>query len=151
MCKSFSAPDQDRRKVALLIGNNDYNESKNKLQYAINNVHDLSNKLKSINFDVTPREDLDYAGMEREIKEFAEGIKDGDLVLFYFSGHGCHVKNKNCLIPIKDTFESEKDILDLSYNVDNMINRIVRRQPCVTIMIFDCSKTYYLGGALNCK
>ena len=50
MCKSFSAPDQDRRKVALLIGNNDYSESKNKLQYAINNVRDLSNKLEEHQF-----------------------------------------------------------------------------------------------------
>ena len=150
MCKSFSVPDQDRRKVALLIGNSDYNESKNKLPYAINNVHDLSNKLKSINFNVTPHENLGYADMMSKIKQFAEGIKDGDLALFYFSGHGCHVKNKNCLIPINDNIKSGKDILDLSFNVDNIIKRIVERRPCVTVMIFDCSKTYHLGE-LNCK
>ena len=150
---SFNQHLSGPRRLALLIGNNDYYNPKHKLNYAITNVRDLSIKLKSINFNVTRYEDLDYAGMESGIKQFAKEINDGDLVLFYFSGHACHVMNRNYLIPINDDgIESEREVPRFGINVDRAINRLrERNQSYVTIPIIDCCKAYCLESISSCK
>ena len=108
---------------------------------------------KSINFNVRRCENLDYAGMESEIKKFAEGIKDGDLVLFYFSGHGCHVDNENYMIAIHDdSIESEGEVLDFSIHVGRTLDRLTERnQSYVTILIIDFCEAYYLESISSCK
>ncbi len=40
------------RKLALIIGNGDYHRSENRLNSSINNAKELSNLLKTINFEV---------------------------------------------------------------------------------------------------
>ena len=150
---SLSISDLDRRKIALLIGNNDYNWSKNKLPYAINNVDDLSNKLEDINFNIRRCENLDHSGIDTEIKKFAEEINDGDLVLFYFSGHACHVRDRNYLIPINDDgIESEREVPRFGINVDQTINRLMgSKQSYVTIVIIDCGESYQFRTVSVCK
>ena len=150
---SFKQDLSTRRRLALLIGNSDYNNPKNTLNYAINNVDDLSYTLINIDFEVTKCENLDYDDMKKNIKEFANGINDGDLIVFYFCGHGCHVDNENYLIPIDDDgIESEKEVLDFGIHVGRTIDLLTERnRSYVTIVIIDCCKPYCLESISSCK
>jgi uncharacterized caspase-like protein len=143
-----------RRKLALIIGNNNYSRPSNRLNQSINNANDLNDLLKSINFNVTMYTDGN-AEMMLKITNFAKTIKDGDLVLFYFSGHGYQVKDKNYLIPVDDAeIESDKDVEDIAINVERTFERLVERNPSyVTIFILDCCRPYLLKNARapNCK
>jgi uncharacterized caspase-like protein len=73
-----------RRKLALIIGNDNYNQSYNKLKHSINNANDLSDSLKKIKFHVTLYTDADATMMEK-IENFSKTINDGDLILFFWS------------------------------------------------------------------
>lgn len=73
----------ERRKIALVIGNNEYRTDR--LLYCVNDAIDLSNELKKIRFHVRTAINLNYASMREEIRKFITSIRKNDIVLFYFS------------------------------------------------------------------
>jgi uncharacterized caspase-like protein len=134
-----------RRKLALVIGNNNYSREESKLRHCINDASDLSDLLKSIHFNVTTHFDLTNAGMVSNIIAFKKTIIDGDLVLFYFSGHGYQVKDKNYLMPVDDDkIETEEDVEDYAVCVETTIDRLAKtNRSHVTMFILDCCRKYW--------
>ncbi|CAF1458600.1 unnamed protein product, partial [Rotaria sordida] len=78
---------QPRRKAALVIGIG-RSEHCGELQCPENDANDISSTLESIDFIVTKKLNLKRAEMRHAIIDFEESIEAGDMVLFYFSGHG---------------------------------------------------------------
>jgi uncharacterized caspase-like protein len=79
-----------RRKLALVIGIGDY-EKGIQLPNAVNDARKMSAALESIGFVIygnRPRINLKYKDMRRALVDFECSIKAGDMVLFYFAGHG---------------------------------------------------------------
>jgi uncharacterized caspase-like protein len=79
-----------RRKLALVIGIGDY-EKGIKLPNAVNDAKEISSLLKIIGFvihDDGPKLNLTYKEMGHAFHDFHCSIKAGDMVLFYFAGHG---------------------------------------------------------------
>ncbi|CAF3256240.1 unnamed protein product [Rotaria socialis] len=134
-----------RRKLALIIGNDNYSKTYNKLNGSVKNAKKIRNLLKQIAFDVTIHTNID-ANMMELIQNFCEQIDNGDLVLFYYSGHGCQVNGENYLIPIDDSnIEAETDVEDIGILVKNILKRLIEKNPSyATIAIFDCCVPYNL-------
>ncbi|CAF3782102.1 unnamed protein product [Rotaria sp. Silwood1] len=79
---------QPRRKLALVIGIDNYKSGKI-LKTAIKDACDMSSKLESIGFTTNgPKLDLTCEQMEHAVVEFKHSIEEGDMALFYFAGHG---------------------------------------------------------------
>lgn len=134
----------DRRKLALIIGNGNYSHQENKLSNPVNNARDLAGVLKTIGFRVTTCCDYTKKDMNNSIIDFARTINDGDLVLFYYSGHGSQVNNHNYLIPTNDaTVENETDFEDFAISYDRTFKRLTSINPSyTTIFILDCDNQY---------
>ncbi|CAF3991946.1 unnamed protein product, partial [Rotaria sp. Silwood1] len=134
-----------RRKRALVIGNNNYSRPDSKLRHCINDANDLSKLLEKISFKVTTHHDLTNEQMVKAIRDFGNTIVDGDLVMFYFSGHGYQVKDKNYLMPVDDAkIETDEDVEDYAFEVDKTLERLANRnQSYVTIFILDCCRQYW--------
>jgi uncharacterized caspase-like protein len=143
-----------RRKLALIIGNDNYTQPYNKLKQSINNARDLSDLLTTIDFNVSLYTDVDASMMDR-IENFSNTINDGDLVLFYFTGHGYQVCGKNFFIPVDDAnIAIDTDIRLLGINVEGALKRLVNKNSSyVTIFILDCCRPYSLESpsTLNCE
>lgn len=76
------------RKIALVIGIGDYASGK-KLSSTINDARNISSKLDEMGFvSDGPKLDLKYEKMVIELVTFKRSIKQGDIVIFYFAGHG---------------------------------------------------------------
>lgn len=75
------------RKLALVIGIGNYAGDK-KLDNPENDAKDMSLMLKRIGFTVTTATNLTHAEMDALTTRFKHEIQSGDLVLFYFAGHG---------------------------------------------------------------
>lgn len=76
-----------RRKMALLIGNSQYQYFK-KLPNAENDIEAMKNTLEKIGFTVTQQRNLNRIDMRSALVNFEKSLKRGDMVLFYFAGHG---------------------------------------------------------------
>ncbi|CAF4795014.1 unnamed protein product [Rotaria socialis] len=148
--KNLSSP----RKLALIIGNQKY-QSENKQRYAINNATDFSNVLESINFTTTKACDISKQDMASQIVDFRNKINDGDLILFYFSGHVYQANGKTYLIPTNDSnIEKECDFDDFAINFEGTVKRLVEKNPSfVTIFLLDYCSPYVLmnGSAAKLK
>ena len=99
------------RKIALVIGNTQYNG--NPLSNPANDARLINDSLKKIGFHTMLKENLTKEQMLIAFTEFARDIKLGDVVFFYYAGHGVQVGGKNYLLPtdyISDSVDSFWDI-----------------------------------------
>lgn len=137
-----------RRKIALIIGNGHYTRSSNKLDHSAKKANDLSRLLQSIDFHVKDTYVDVKRGEEMNVilRKFAEKVEDGDLVLFYFSGHAYDVNDTKYLIPTDDNpINSDQDVLDFSVNAQHALDLLTEKNKSyVTIFIMDCSTSYHL-------
>ena len=152
---SSNLTSSDQRKLALVIGNENYSRSRNRLNHSVSNVKQLSDLLRTIDFDVETACNLNKQQMNTRITDFSKMIGNGNLILIYFSGHGYQVNGKNYLIPVGDgQIESNRDIEDFAFDVEKMLERLVKtNRPYVTILILDCCRPYLLNNASasSCK
>ena len=88
------------KKIALVIGNSDYNQG-----FLPNPTKDadlIAQDLRDVEFSVTVKKDLSTAyQMEKAIDDFAGIVKDDNIAVIYYAGHGVQCKGKNYLIPTK--------------------------------------------------
>jgi formylglycine-generating enzyme required for sulfatase activity len=104
----------ERRLTALVVGVDRYDEvslmDKHGIEYSPNlakpsaDARAVSEILeKSLGFSVRlmtdPDVDTRKSAIEAQWTEILDGAKDGDIVLFYFAGHGVELKGNNYLIP----------------------------------------------------
>ena len=82
-----STTNRPTRKLALVIGIGNY-EGDKKLENPENDANDMSSMLTIIGFTVTAATNLTHAEMDFHVARFKHEIQAGDLVLFYFAGHG---------------------------------------------------------------
>ena len=153
---SFSEDLSDRRKLALIIGNGNYSQRINKIDQSVRDANDLANLLKTINFDVSTQNNIPNEIM-KQVQQFVDEseVEDGDLILFYFSGHTYQFNDKNYLIPTDDTrIEDDDDVEIFGTDVKRILERLMENRPsCVIIFILDCCRSYTLKNAStsNCK
>jgi tetratricopeptide (TPR) repeat protein len=86
-------------RIALVIGNGAY-QNEGKLGNTTNDARAMSAALRDIGFEVIEGTDLDYAGMERLIRDFLRRAVSARVALLFFSGHGSQIDGKNYLLPI---------------------------------------------------
>jgi uncharacterized caspase-like protein len=133
----------ERRKIALLIGNNQYKRSP--LSNCVNDATDLSNELKRIGFYVTKSTDLIHEEMEKRIRQFANSIMSGDIVLFFYAGHGVQWEDQNYLIPCdNDRIENPIDYRYRATNAQHILESMADKKPFVIIYLLDCCREYCL-------
>ena len=135
-------------KLALIIANSNYSQRKNQLESAVENARKLNNMLSKIDFNVTLHTNPDKPIMDL-ITSFNERISNGDLVFFYFCGHGYQINEKNLLIPCNDAqMQTEADVQKFGVNIKTIISQMsTHNHANATIFVFDCSRPYVLNGA----
>jgi uncharacterized caspase-like protein len=143
------------RKLALIIGNDDYTQPYNKLKQSINNANDVSDLLHRIGFQVTKMCNLSKREMNNSIIDFANKIAKDDLIVFYYSGHGYQVNGENYLLPIDDVnIKTDSDFEDFTVSFELAVTRMVQKKlHYAAIFILDCYRPYSLKSpsTLNCE
>ncbi|MFJ5335660.1 caspase family protein [Pectobacterium sp. CHL-2024] len=85
---------------ALIIGNENYYPTQQKLSNPINDAALISEVLGYKGFQVTIHYDLNNSGMNYYFQSFCDTINEGDDVVFYFAGHGIEYRDVNYLLSV---------------------------------------------------
>ncbi|MBI3150122.1 MAG: SUMF1/EgtB/PvdO family nonheme iron enzyme [Betaproteobacteria bacterium] len=93
------APDSGSRRVALVIGNNDY-RNVDRLRTAAADARAMAHEFRQLGFEVMERIDLDQRGMKAAMRDFVQRIANGGVGAFYFAGHGVQEGGNNYLLPV---------------------------------------------------
>lgn len=134
-----------RRKLALIIGNDDYHQPINKLDSSDTTARELKELLSGMDFEAVLKTNIvDKRQTMREVKDFNDMCQDGDLILFCYSGHGLQFENKNYLIPIDNRrIESDADVKDLGADAVRILESLRENKPrSAIIFILDCCRSY---------
>lgn len=97
---------QPEGRLALVIGNIDYLGVP--LKNPLNDADDMSAALRDVGFDVMTHKNLTRIALEEAIDKFSIALKDYDVGLFYYSGHGIQALGENFLVPT-DVLELEAE------------------------------------------
>jgi len=123
------------QRVALVIGNNDYQGVLSKLNNPINDAKSIKNMLEKRGFKVIYVENTTKKSMRNSLNKFYAIIKKGGVGMFYFSGHGIEVDGQNYLIPVDAKIGAKSDtefeaialnrITKRMQNIGNRLNIVV--------------------------
>ena len=122
---------------ALLIGNDTYKYA-DVLKNAREDARAMANELKGFGYEVTLRLDQNQKEMQATLRDFRERIKEGDEVLFYFSGHAVEIDGKNYLTPIDTIGMNQNQLADDSIDLkSSVLDPFTRKKDKLTLALID--------------
>src|SRR5260221_9720445 len=91
---AFAAPAHAEKRVALVIGNNNY-KNVPKVQKAVNDARTMGDTLKQLGFSVMVAENQTRAAFSQPLLAFDAGVDAGDTALFFYAGNGFEIAGQN--------------------------------------------------------
>ena len=107
-----TATQPEGRRVALVIGNSDY-QAVTPLSTPANDARALGERLASLGYEVMLGVDRNRREMAELLAEFYAKAPGASVALFYFSGHGMQIEGRNYLLPIDAVFTNQASFLDV--------------------------------------
>src|SRR6201997_2383918 len=139
---AFSAPAHAEKRVALVIGNNDYRNVP-KLQKAVNDARTMGDALKQLGFAVMVAENQNRQQFSQTLLAFDNAVGPGDTAFFFYAGHGFEIAGQNYLLPtdVPAATEGQEDLVrDASILADSVVERLQNRQVRTSILVFDACR-----------
>ena len=139
-CNSLFAGSRADSRLALIIGNSNYDESP--LANPLNDAADMASTLEDLGFEVMLRTDADRREMAGAIREFGRRLKDQRGVgLFYYAGHGVQLDRRNYLIPVNAQLQEEDEIPYESIDVGSVLAKMESAGNSLNILILDACRS----------
>src|ERR1700758_1222309 len=139
---AFSAPAHAEKRVALVIGNNDY-KNVPKLQKAVNDARTMGDTLKQLGFNVMVAENQTRQQFSQTLLAFDNAVGAGDTAFFFFAGHGFEIAGQNYLLPtdVPAATEGQEELVrDASVLADRIVERLQNKQVRTSILVFDACR-----------
>ncbi len=139
---ALAAPAHAAKRVALVIGNNDYRNVP-KLQKAVNDARTMGETLKQLGFSVMLAENQTRQAFSQSLLAFDATIQKGDTAFFFFAGHGFEIAGQNYLLPtdVPAATEGQEELVrDASILADRIVERLQNRQARTAILVFDACR-----------
>lgn len=129
----------DSSKWALVIGNANYKENPPLLN-PVNDASDVGEALRNLGFQVEKLTNGTQQQMEDAIRRLGKRVKEGDVALFYYSGHGVQVDGLNYLVPIEMKADSEDEIKYKAVPAEMVLDKFERVGSSLSIVVLDACR-----------
>jgi Caspase domain len=139
---AFAAPAHAEKRVALVIGNNDY-KNVPKLQKAVNDARTMGDTLKQLGFTVMVAENQTRQAFSQSLLAFDKAVDKGDTAFFFYAGHGFEIAGQNFLLPtdVPAATEGQEELVrDASILADRVIERLQNKGARTAILVFDACR-----------
>jgi hypothetical protein len=138
----FASPAQAAKRVALVIGNNDYRNVP-KLQKAVNDARTMGDTLRQLGFSVMVAENQTRQAFSQTLLAFDQQIESGDTAFFFYAGHGFEIAGQNYLLPtdVPAATEGQEELVrDASILADRIVERLQNKKARTSILVFDACR-----------
>jgi hypothetical protein len=144
--------EKEPRRLALIIGNAKYErEHIPPLPGSRVDIDEIEKRLKNLHFQIVRVDDVQTTADYEELyhKPFLRTIQPGDLVLFYYSGHGFSYNGASYIVPTKFQLGSVAPE-DRFISVDSIRRTITSHEPGILVTILDsCRNNLDLSSYLD--
>jgi len=129
----------NEKRLALVIGCSEY-EHVGKLNNPDNDAVAMEKSLKKRGFDVIMKIDPELRDMKMIIDDFGIELKNYDVGLFFFAGHGVQVDGANYLIPVDANLRSERAVEYNCVQANRVLANMEDADSKVNIIILDACR-----------
>lgn len=126
------------RRLALVVGNSAYDSRP--LKNPVNDAKDIGLALRGAGFSVIELYNADLKEMRNAIKAFSDRLKDFDVGLVYYSGHGIEFAGRNYFIPINANIKNEDEIPRQGFDATEIVEKMSRSNVKTSIFIIDACR-----------
>jgi formylglycine-generating enzyme required for sulfatase activity len=127
------------KRVALVIGNGAY-ANVPKLTNPANDARAIEVLLRGAGFQtVVTATDLGASRMKRALRDFSDEVRDADIAIVFFAGHGLELGGTNYLIPVDAVLERDIDVADEAIALDR-IHQVLEPAKRLRLVILDACR-----------
>ncbi len=135
---SKSASSARQRRLAVVIGNSKYEKSQ--LKNPVNDAKAMARLLRRLDFEVELVENGGRRAMVTMINGFGRKLRQADVGLFYYAGHGIQVKGRNYLIPVDAVLETEADVEFEALDLGRVLSKMDDSRCPLNIVVLDACR-----------
>jgi hypothetical protein len=135
------------RRIALVVGNANYKVRP--LKNPRNDADDVSRSLRATGFEVIDLRDATLPQMRTAVRQFGDQLRNNDVGLVYYSGHGVEVKGRNYFIPVNADIQREDEIADQGLDVSLILEKMSTAGKGVNILIVDACRDDPFGRSFR--
>src|SRR5450631_1167603 len=144
----LSPPALAAKRVALVMGNSNY-QNVNPLANPANDAEMMSATLRNAGFDVVDlKRDLKANQMRRALRDFSDQVRDADMAIIYFAGHGIEIDGVNYLIPVDAVLERDIDAFDEAVPLDRLLS-VIEPVRQLRLVILDACRDNPFGKSMK--
>ena len=135
--------DREPNKLALVIGNENYAHHGD-IPSAGDDARQMRDRLTALGFDVTYVPDVPTRDIfqNKVLKDFQRKIDGGELVVFYFSGHGFSYGQNNYLVPTQMPLKiTEAGLNVYPVAVESVEAYLAKESPGLIMFFIDACRT----------
>jgi uncharacterized caspase-like protein len=134
------------KRVALMIGNSAYLHVP-KLPNPRKDAEAIAHIFREAGFDlVDGKVDLGADAMRRTLREFSQQVRDVDVAVVFYAGHGIEMNGVNYLIPVDATLQRDIDVEDEAVTLDRVIRTIEPARRLQLVILDSCRDNPFLGS-----
>ena len=122
----------------MVIGNDAYPSVP--LRNGVNDANAVARALTDAGFHVDLLLNATRKDLETPLEQFWSQLHDGDVALFYYSGHGVQLENENYLVPVDFAAASEVDAKYAAYPVGRIVDRMSESGTRLNIVVLDACR-----------
>ncbi len=128
-----------RSLAALVIGNSKYKKA-GRLKNPANDASDMADALTACGFTVTTLIDATHKQMDKGLHDFKAVLKDHDVGLFFFAGHGVQIAGENYLAAVDTKVTDETEAKHSSLALNKVIDVMEASDTSTDIIILDACR-----------
>jgi hypothetical protein len=130
---------QAEKRVALVIGNSAY-KNVTALPNPVNDANAVAALFRQAGFEVVEnKQNLDVDDLRRAIRDFSEKVRDSDIAVVYYAGHGIEIDGSNYLVPVDAALARDIDVEDETLSVDRIL-RVLEPARRLRVVILDACR-----------
>jgi hypothetical protein len=147
------------RRTAFVAGNNNYQQEP--LVNAVNDAVAMGKALRRLGFDPILDTNTNLVTLNNDIIKWMERVRNTDVAIFYFAGHGTQIRGINYLYPTDANFSTDRDeVMKSTFSANSLLNQMQTVNPNINILILDAcrkdvtrafNKSFTKNGLKNMK
>ena len=130
----------NRKMIALIVGNSEYQNGGTKLTNAVNDANDMATNLNKLGFKVIKHVDCNIVDLDDAVSSFQSELNNNDVGLFYFAGHGIQIEGENYITSVDSVFTSESSVRYSSYALNRLIEAMDSSSNKTNLIILDACR-----------
>src|SRR6266404_650127 len=135
----FSQPALAEKRVALVVGNSTYQRVP-QLANPARDADDMSEMFRKAGFTVVvAKHNLGASEMRRALRDFSDKVRDADVAVVYYAGHGMEIDGTNYVIPVDAALERDIDAFDEAIPLDRILT-VIEPAKRLRLVILDACR-----------